>query len=352
MSLRGKIVLPLSGLIVVIILYYFFVPGGGEVGVDPRYPDDHYLNANNKFEKYPGDPVAGKTTEKDLIRDFGNPAFLWSFPEPFEYSLKGRAFMVDRYLRFQSIAFTKLREGKNQGYKTERYMVVNVFLYRGIVQGYTIKHTVRPEGRPYDWIAGKHDTGDIPIDGGLIPRGKEIFDRYLKPKRLVDMPFLRAARISKIRMQTVRHLYGTWEFSRFKLSENDRSAQAKEWMGQKVDFVLEGTEFYCADIPSCKGTYSTRSLCHDMDAYIDDRPASKMGFSEFGEESIKVLEVIEGKCIDLDPEHVFRKYYYIPSTDELAVKTPIATFFLKRLTPIMEEPNTQSFYSRFYDLFH
>ena len=151
--------------------------------VDPEFKDD-VINGPEKFQFDPNKlPIIGVTTEKELLRMYPNPSTKWTFKKPIPKEILGKKFNMEKMLDYTNLVTEQISSPSVSGYVGKDYLYFFVFIEKGIVQQYLIKHKVKKksnsgkfEDRFGVWIEGKYNRmptsirememyPDSPLDG-------------------------------------------------------------------------------------------------------------------------------------------------------------------------------------------
>jgi len=119
--------------------------------LNPAYRYDILGRYDAKFQFDPDRlPIPGKTTLKDLDRMYpGGPEFRWSFSPPLIKEIDGKQIGVDKIILYAQyhVKESHLDEfGGNHAYERVlmEELTLMIFLERGIVNKYYIRHMMRP----------------------------------------------------------------------------------------------------------------------------------------------------------------------------------------------------------------
>ncbi|AVV78341.1 hypothetical protein [Leptospira santarosai] len=119
--------------------------------VDPDFRDD-IIDGPTDFPFDPNKlPVIGVTTEEDLKKMYPPPSGRWTYKKPIPKEIMGKKFNMDRIIFYENLQKEKISGPGKSGYFGKDYLHFDVFIEKGVVAQYLVKHLVMVNG---DWRRG------------------------------------------------------------------------------------------------------------------------------------------------------------------------------------------------------
>ncbi|PNV74136.1 hypothetical protein BES34_014860 [Leptospira inadai serovar Lyme] len=120
--------------------------------VDPDFKDD-IMNGPENFQFDPNNvPILGVTTEEDLKKMYPPPSRKWTYKKPIPKEIMGARFNMDRVISYYHFQKDQISGPGKSGYVGKDYLYFNIFLEKGIVKQYLVKHDIKIKGK---WVPSK-----------------------------------------------------------------------------------------------------------------------------------------------------------------------------------------------------
>ncbi|KAB2934194.1 MAG: hypothetical protein F9K24_03995 [Leptonema illini] len=127
-------------------------------------------------------PVKGVTTEEEILNVYPKgPNLRFTYLVPFKKRIHDRVFLVDRIIGF---TYDRYKErGEFRSYVNMESILYYVFLYKGVVQHFTIRHRIDGRQSGQKWVVGRFDTGDLQLGSvQMWPGGRQDYVRYMRQR--------------------------------------------------------------------------------------------------------------------------------------------------------------------------
>ncbi|UOG32630.1 hypothetical protein [Leptospira noguchii] len=124
--------------------------------VDPDFKD-YVVDGPTDFPFDPNKlPVIGVTTEEDLKKMYPKPYRIWTYKKPIPKEIMGKKFNMDRIYYYVNLQTEKISGPGKSGYFGKDYLYFYLFIEKGVVAQYIIKHIVKKDGNWKDWVPGPY----------------------------------------------------------------------------------------------------------------------------------------------------------------------------------------------------
>jgi hypothetical protein len=148
-------------------------------------------------------PVKGVTTEAEILSVYPKgPNLRFTYLVPFKKRIHDRVFLVDRIIGFTYDRYEE--RGEFRSYVNMESILYYVFLYKGVVQDFTIRHRIDGRQSGQNWVVGRFDTGDLQLESvQLWPGGRQDYARYYRQRWESDLRRINYYRYGEEKQRTL-----------------------------------------------------------------------------------------------------------------------------------------------------